>query len=74
MNELIPILVSKEDAEEDTRCAACGYPLVFGDRAWQDEARSLLACRGDSDCRLSPYVQLLLDEAGELITSEGELT
>ena len=73
---LIPVLVNKQDAEGDSRCDACGMPLPFGAKAWQDEARSVLACRNDSQVcqiQLSGYVALLLDEAEDLLLTQGEL-
>jgi hypothetical protein len=67
--ELIPIRVSLQDAEGDTRCERCAKTLPFGSKAWQDEARSVLACWDDPACKshIEEYVQLLLDEAEEMI-------
>ncbi len=76
---LIPILVSKQDAEEGSQCKHCGYPFAFGDKAWlwHYEAHNLLACHGDSQVcqlQLSAYVDRLLYEAEEMIPTQGELT
>ena len=75
MIDLIPILVSKQDAEGDNRCNACAKILPFGVKAWQNEAKTVLCCWDNPTCliELATYEALLPDEAEEMIPNQGEL-